>query len=140
MSAEKTTTTKDVTTTAETVEPTKDATITAEPTELTKDFPESDKKVVQLVYILQMIGFVFGLTFVAGVIVNFIKKGEIQSDIGQAHFSYQIRTFFWSAGWMFLSALLTVVVVGYITMAIAFFWTLYRVIKGFMRMNSGKPV
>lgn len=117
-----------------------EATETAQAAPQASAFPESDKKTVQLVYILQCIGFIFGITFIAGVIVNYIKRGDMQSDLGKSHMSYQIRTFWWSALWTFLSMLLTFVVVGYVTLLVAYIWTIYRVVKGFMRLSDGKPV
>lgn len=102
--------------------------------------PESEKKAVMLVYILQAVGFLFGFTFIAAVIVNYVKRGDLQSELAKNHFSYQIRTFWWSAGWSVLSLILAVVIVGYITLFITFCWTLYRVIKGLMKFNDGKLV
>lgn len=106
----------------------------------TSAFPDADKKTVQLVYILQSIGFVFGITFIAAVIVNYVKRGDITSEIGKSHFNYQIRTFWWSALWTFLSMILTFVIVGYITLLVAYVWTIYRVVRGFMRMNANQAI
>lgn len=103
-------------------------------------FPEAERKTVQLVYILQAIGFFFGVTFIAAVILNYVKRNDITSDIGKSHFNYQIRTFWWSAMWTLLSMILMVVIIGYLTMVIAIGWTLYRVVKGFVRLNDGKAI
>lgn len=98
-----------------------------------------EKKVVQIVYILQALGFVFGLTFIAAVIVNYVKRGDMESDFAKSHMSFQIRTFWWSTIWSVLSIILTFVIIGYVTLFINFAWTLYRVIRGFIKMNENKP-
>jgi len=102
--------------------------------------PESERKTILLVYILQAAGFLIGLSFIAGVIVNYVKRGDLKSPIAQDHCSYQIRTFWWSTLWVVLSILLSFVIIGYLTALVAIFWTLYRVIRGFMCLNDGKPV
>ncbi|KXS55330.1 MAG: hypothetical protein AWU57_316 [Marinobacter sp. T13-3] len=128
-------------------QPDKDNQTTQEPATIdqtagtqTAAMPESERKIIQIVYILQALGFVVGLSFIAAVIVNYVKRGELTSEIARDHCSYQIRTFWWSLLWCTLSVILAFVVIGYFTAVVAIIWTVYRVIKGFIRLNDGKMV
>ncbi len=101
--------------------------------------PESEKGDVTLVYILQAVGFFFGVTFLAAVIVNYVKKDDVRSEIARSHFRWQIRTFWFSALWCVVGTVLAFVVVGYFIILANVCWTLYRVIRGWLRLNDGKP-
>ena len=46
----------------------------------------------KLVYILYFIGFVVGITAIAGLIVAYLKRGEAGPN-ATTHFTFQIRTF-----------------------------------------------
>ncbi|WP_339803000.1 hypothetical protein [uncultured Marinobacter sp.] len=101
---------------------------------------ESEKGKVTLVYALQAIGFVVGLTFIAGVIVNYIQRNELQGDLAKSHFRWQIRTFWFSLLWVIIGSLLAIVFVGYIVIVANLIWTLYRVIKGWIRLNNNQAM
>ncbi|EAZ97453.1 probable transmembrane protein [Marinobacter sp. ELB17] len=100
----------------------------------------SEKKTIQLVYFLQALGFVFGLTFIAAAIINYVKRADMTSYLAKSHMSFQLRTFWWSVIWTTLSMALSLVIIGYFTLIAAVCWTLYRVIKGFIRLNDNKPI
>lgn len=105
----------------------------------TSKLSESERSSLMLVYILQAAGFLTGISFIAAVIVNYVKRPDLVSEIAKDHCNYQIRTFWWSAGWCILSAILAIVLVGYLTMFIAVIWTAYRIIRGLTRLNDGRP-
>jgi len=51
----------------------------ADPTD-SSAMSSSEKKTIQLVYFLQALGFVFGLTFIAAAIINYVKRADMTSD------------------------------------------------------------
>lgn len=101
---------------------------------------EKEKNNVTLVYILQAIGFIVGLTFIAAVIVNYIQRNELQSELARSHFRWQIRTFWFSVLWVVIGGLLAFVIVGYFILLANVVWTLYRVIKGWIRLNNNQAM
>jgi uncharacterized membrane protein len=105
----------------------------------TTAIPAEEKQVLVIIYGLMGAGFFLGVTFIAAVIMAYIKRGDVENEITKDHLRFQIRTFWFSLLWTAIGAALSVVVVGYFVLLAAFFWTLYRVIKGFMRLSSGKP-
>lgn len=108
----------------------------------TANIAEKEKSNVNLVYILQALGFVVGVTFAAAIIMNFLRKTEANagSEFYRTHNSYQLRTGLWSLLWSVIGFATSLILVGYVVLLINFFWTLYRVIRGFMAANDGKAI
>jgi len=93
-------------------------------------------------------GFVFGLPSLLAVILNYIKRGAVRGTWLDSHFSWQIRTFWYALAWALLVGLvslpLTLVIVGFATWALGLavlgIWAVYRVARGWMRLNSGQAM
>jgi hypothetical protein len=74
--------------------------------------PASDKPlrdITTAVYALQAAGFLVGVTFIAAVIINYIKLPDVAGTVYESHFRWQIRTFWWGLGWTVLGALTFVI-------------------------------
>jgi uncharacterized membrane protein len=98
------------------------------------------KQVTQVVYALQAASFLVGFSLIAGVIVNYVKKEDVAGTLYESHFRWQIRTFWFTLMWGAIGAILCLVVIGFGVLAAAGIWFLYRVIKGWLRLNEGKPM
>jgi uncharacterized membrane protein len=53
------------------------------------------KDITTAVYALQAVGFLVGVTFIAGVIINYIKLPDVTGTLYESHFRWQMRTFWW---------------------------------------------
>ena len=102
--------------------------------------PESEKKLAMIVYILQAVSVIFGVTSIIGVIINYVKRSEISDPVIKSHFTWQIKTFWWAFGLFFLSMVLMAVVIGWFLMIGVMVWYIYRVVKGIIRLNDGKSI
>jgi uncharacterized membrane protein len=89
-----------------------------------------------------------GLAGIAGVIVAYVKRGDAQGTWVASHFTWLIRTFWWSLLWGVIGALILVtlglVLIG-IPIAIAIFvatsiWGIYRLVRGFLLFKDSQPV
>ena len=104
---------------------------------------ENLKDITTLVYLLQAIAFV-GFTPVIGVIINYFKKSEVTGSILESHFRWQIRTFWWGLLWFSLASFLIFIwigiPIGYPMLAILFVWWAYRLVRGWLRLNKGRPM
>ncbi|MCM2680646.1 DUF4870 family protein [Echinimonas agarilytica] len=108
---------------------------------MTEDKVKGDLKFnTTLVYGLQAAGFIVGLTFIAAVILNYIKRDEVEGTLYESHFRWQIRTFWFSVLWSIIGALLSVVIVGFIVLFANAVWVIYRIIKGWLALNDEKPM
>ncbi len=100
----------------------------------------SRKQLTQMVYALQAASFLVGFSGIAAVIVNYVKRDDVAGTLYESHFRWQIRTFWWSLLWAVLGALLALVVVGFVILAADAIWFIYRIIKGWLNLNDGKPM
>lgn len=89
-----------------------------------------------------------GLAGIVGVIIAHVKRGEARGSWLESHFSWLIRTFWWSLVWDLLAGLVLVtlglILIG-IPIAIAMFaltsiWGIYRVVRGYLAFKDSKPV
>lgn len=87
-----------------------------------------------------------GIAGIAGVIVAYVKRGEAQGTWVASHFTWLIRTFWWSLLWDVIGVLilftLGLILVG-IPIAIAIFvatsiWGIYRLVRGFLLFKDSQ--
>ena len=88
--------------------------------------------------------FVFGVPSIVAVILNYLKRAEARGTFLESHFSWQIRTFWFTLLWCAIGGLLFATVVGALV-AIPLFigvgiWVIYRVIRGWLALNDRKPL
>jgi uncharacterized membrane protein len=103
------------------------------------------KQLTLLVYVLYAVSFfVGGVTALAGIIINYVKLDDARGTLFESHFTWQIRTFWWGLLWAVLGFLLIITVVGSIlgvpVLLANFVWCIYRIVKGLLNWNDGKPM
>ena len=99
------------------------------------------KTITQVVYALQALSFMFGLTAVVGLIINYVKRDDVAGTVYQSHFDWQIRTFWWGLLWSVLGFILILALgLGLVILFAAWVWAVYRVVKGWLKLTEGKPV
>ena len=81
---------------------------------------------------------------VIGVIIAYVKHSETRGTWLESHFSWLIRTFWWSLLWMLLGWVLVVTLIGIpvalIVWAATSLWVLYRVVRGWLALQDRRPV
>ena len=98
------------------------------------------KDLALLVYILQAVGFVIGLTWIVGVIINYVKRDDVRGTWVESHFDWQIKTFWIGlAGWI-VGVITVWILIGWLILLAVTIWSIYRVVKGWLALNDGKPV
>lgn len=98
------------------------------------------KNVTMVVYGLQALSFLYGITAIVAIIVNYVKRDEVRGTVYESHFDWQIRTFWWGLVWGFVGLVTLIVGVGFLILLAAWLWMIYRVVKGWLKLNEGKPV
>ena len=98
------------------------------------------KKYVFAVYILQALSFLFVITSVAGVIINYIKDDDIRGSWLESHFVWQKRTFWYGLLWITLGWLTVSILIGWLVLFIVPFWLIYRIAKGWIYLVDGKEL
>lgn len=84
--------------------------------------------------------FLTGWPSLLAVVLNYIKRSDTRGTYLESHFSWQIRTFWYAVLLVVISGLFFVTLIGvpvaFILVSIAGLWVLYRVIRGWLRLNS----
>lgn len=100
----------------------------------------SAKTLATVVYALQAASFLFGITLIIAVIVNYVKLDDVKGTWLESHFRWQIRTFWYTAVWTVLGVITFLVLIGYFILLAAAIWLIYRVVKGWLYLNDGKTM
>ncbi len=102
---------------------------------------KSLKTLTMVIYILTGLSIVSGGFFgLVAIIINYVKKDDAVGTIYASHFQWLRNTFWIGLVLGIVGFLLMVVIIGFFVLAGAAIWILYRVIKGFLRFNDGKPM
>lgn len=98
------------------------------------------KTITTVIYALQAAAFLFGLTFIVAVIVNYVKKDDARGTLMESHFIWQIRTFWFSLLWFIIAFVTTVIGIGIVIHFANIVWVIYRIVKGWLRLSDNKPM
>ena len=98
------------------------------------------KKYVYAVYILQALSFVFLVTAVVGIVINYIKDEDVKGSWLESHFEWQKNTFWYGLLWIVLGTLSAIFLIGYAVMGIVAVWLIYRIAKGWIYLVDGKEL
>lgn len=104
-----------------------------------------------------------------GIVLDYVKRGDVENTILQPHYTWLIRTFWWSLLWgaLILGAMLAVIVpnavlvadlartgnylsipwsiiaaaiLGGIGLSVVWFWVVYRLARGILRLADGRAM
>ncbi|WP_237172015.1 DUF4870 family protein [Pandoraea norimbergensis] len=105
---------------------------------------EQERALRKLTHVLYALYALFwltgGVTAIVAIIINYIKRDDAVGTLYASHFTWQIRTFWWSVLWGVLGVALAVVMVGFAILWVLGIWTLYRIVKGWLYLNDNKPM
>jgi uncharacterized membrane protein len=102
-----------------------------------------------------------------GIVLDYVKRGDVDGTILESHYDWLIRTFWWSLLWgvLVLAGMLAVIVphaiqvaelaragnylaipwsilaaavLGGIGLSLVWFWTAYRFTRGILRLSDGR--
>ena len=98
------------------------------------------KKYVFAVYILQALFFVFWVPPVIGIVINYIKEGDVKGSWLESHFKWQKNTFWYALLWMVVGGLTLLIWIGHIVLSVTLIWFVYRIAKGWIYLVDGKEL
>jgi len=101
---------------------------------------QSLKNIATAVYALQAVSFLLVITYFIAVILNYIKRDDTRGTWLESHFRWQIRTFWFGLLWFALGGLTFFIVIGWAILFAASLWLIYRILKGWLNLNDGKPM
>ncbi|HEU6456509.1 MAG TPA: hypothetical protein VN201_13715 [Roseateles sp.] len=101
---------------------------------------QSLRNLTLAVYILYAVGLFTGLPALIAIIINHVKVGDTEGTIYRSHFGWQMRSFWWSLLWALLGWVTVWIGVGFVILGANWLWLVYRLVRGFLNWNDGKPM
>ena len=98
------------------------------------------RQLTLVVYVLYALAWMNGITGVIAVFINYIKREDARGTVYESHFTWQIRTFWWVLLWCVVGGSTFWFGVGFLVLAGAGLWYLYRLVKGFLNWSDNKPM
>jgi uncharacterized membrane protein len=98
------------------------------------------RRLAEVVYGLQAASLLVGVTLFAGVIINYLRRRQAAGTWLESHFTWQIRTFWWSLAWCVAGIATAVLIVGLVILAASAVWFVYRIVRGWTELNEGRPM
>lgn len=90
--------------------------------------------------------FLTGWPSIIAVILNYVKRSEVQGTWLESHFSWQIRTFWFGLLWVALCLLFVVLTLGiglliaWLPLLVVGLWFIYRVVRGWLALVDRRPM
>jgi uncharacterized membrane protein len=101
---------------------------------------QSAKTLTTVIYALYAGFFIAGISAVIAVVINYVKRDDMAGTWLASHFRWQIRTFWFGLLWVALGVLTYLILIGWLILAFACVWFIYRIIKGWLYLNDNKPM
>ena len=93
-----------------------------------------------MIYALYALGLILGLSPLVAIIMNYVKRNDVQGTWLESHFVWQIRTFWYSFAGGVLGLLTVFLLIGYIILVVVLIWYVYRIVKGWLYLVDDKPM
>ncbi|MDQ7031304.1 MAG: hypothetical protein Q9M37_01100 [Desulfonauticus sp.] len=97
-------------------------------------------KTAKMIYFLNLVSLVIGITSIVAVVMAYIYKTDDNPQWINSHFRWQIRTFWIGFIAGFISVLLCIILIGYLLLIGLLVWWIIRNVKGLKWLSEQKPV
>jgi len=108
--------------------------------------PQGGTRLAYVLYALHGLApFTMWTLAVVAIIIGMVKRDEVRGTFLDSHFAWLSRTFWWGLLWIIVCTALTALMfltiilipIYWLPFTVLFIWYLYRVIRGFLRLNDG---
>jgi uncharacterized membrane protein len=101
---------------------------------------EQERTTLLVCYALHGASIITGLSGIAGVIVNHIKINDTTNEFIRSHHRWLIKTFWITLVVGFVSALLTIILIGFLGLLAIGIWWIYRIVRGALWFSERRPM
>jgi uncharacterized membrane protein len=101
---------------------------------------DANKTLTTVIYALYASSLLLGVTMLVAIVMNYVKRDDVAGTWLESHFRWQIRTFWYALLWSALGVLTLVFVVGFAVLFANLVWFIYRIVKGWIRLNEGRSM
>ena len=96
--------------------------------------------ITHVIYGMYAASLLVGITALVGIVLNYIKRAEVAGTYLESHFRWQIRTFWYGLLWGVIGVITLIIMIGMIILFVDLIWFIYRIAKGWLRLNEGKAM
>lgn len=101
---------------------------------------QSLRQLTLVTYLLYGVGMFTGLPALIAIIINHVKYADTVDTLYATHFRWQMRSFWWSLVWAVLGFVTVWIGVGFVILGANWCWLVYRLVRGFLNWNDGRPM
>jgi len=98
------------------------------------------KQLTLIIYILYLLSAFVGVTALAAIIINYLKRDEVAGTYLETHFRWQMRTFWFGLLWAAVGVLSIGFIIGFFILIANSIWLLYRMLRGLLMLNDNKAM
>ena len=90
--------------------------------------------------------FLTGWPSIIAVVLNYVKRSEVNGTWLESHFRWQIRTFWYGLLWVSLCLLFVVatfgigILIAWLPLGLVGLWFIYRIVRGWTTLNDRRPM
>ena len=117
--------------------------ITEEPQQNPEDAKKlkSLKTITGVVYLCQVLAFGFaGIPILIGVLINYLKRAEVEGTWLESHFNWQIKTVWVTLALLAAAGITLQFGIGIVILIPTVLWLVYRIVLGWNALNSNQPI
>lgn len=81
-----------------------------------------------------------GISALAAIVLNYLKRDDARGTWLESHFSWQIKTFWWSLGLALLGGITAPLGIGFVIWFATLIWYIYRIVKGWLALSENKAI
>ncbi len=94
---------------------------------------------VKLIYVLYLLSFVLGLTWLVGVVFAYVNRGRSEPWV-ESHYTWIIRTFWIGLLYSLVAAVLSLILIGFILLLAVAVWIIVRCVLGLQKVARGEAI
>ena len=91
--------------------------------------------IARVIYVLYLVGLVFGVTALIGLVMAYIYRSDAPGDWLRENFTFQIRTFWIGLLYLFIASALTPLGIGFLLILGWIVWVVVRCVKGLQAVD-----
>ena len=99
---------------------------------------DGDRTYVMAMYALLALGLLTFVMPVAGIILAYVKRGDMSDSVYNNHADYLIKTFWGGLAGFILSKLAALIGLGAVVLFLVSVWFVYRLATGFIKLTDNK--